>query len=311
MANYTSLSQNEITLISNRFNITEIDFFITLDGGLENSSYKISSKGEIYVLTICEQKSFKKAEELALLLEHLNKNSFNTSKVIANKDSSPIILWNKKPIMIKKYIEGKVEKKLSINLLKLIGEQIAKLHLIPPPSFLPNQVNYGKERFNELKKYSNDSKFQTWLNEKIAYLKPFFEVDLPKSFIHSDIFYDNIIVSNDNLSVTIMDFEESAFYFRVYDIGMAIIGLCRDDLIVNLDKVKSLLIGYKNINNLSDNELKSIKAFTIYAGVSMTFWRFVNFNYVKPNPLLSNHYLELKNLTDSLQKIPDNVFNRL
>lgn len=311
MANYTSLSQNEITLISNRFNITEIDFFINLDGGLENSSYKISSKGEIYVLTICEQKSFKKAEELALLLEHLNKNNFNTSKVIPNKDSSPITLWNKKPIMVKKYIEGKVEKKLSINLLKLIGEQIAKLHLIPPPSFLPNQVNYGKERFNELKKYSNDSKFQTWLNEKIEYLKPFFEVDLPKSFIHSDIFYDNIIVSNDNLSVTIMDFEESAFYFRVYDIGMAIIGLCRDDLIVNLDKVKSLLIGYKNINNLSDNELKSIKAFTIYAGVSMTFWRFVNFNYVKPNPLLSNHYLELKNLTDSLQKIPDNVFNRL
>ena len=311
MANYTSLSQNEITLISNRFNITEIDFFITLDGGLENSSYKISSKGEIYVLTICEQKSFKKAEELALLLEHLNKNNFNTSKVIPNKDSSPIILWNKKPIMVKKYIEGKVEKKLSINLLKLIGEQIAKLHLIPPPSFLPNQVNYGKERFNKLKKYSNGSKFQTWLNEKIEYLKPFFEVDLPKSFIHSDIFYDNIIVSNDNLSVTIMDFEESAFYFRVYDIGMAIIGLCRDDLIVNLDKVKSLLIGYKNINNLSDNELKSIKAFTIYAGVSMTFWRFVNFNYVKPNPLLSNHYLELKNLTDSLQKIPDNIFNRL
>ena len=311
MANYTSLSQNEITLISNRFNITEIDFFITLDGGLENSSYKISSKGEIYVLTICEQKSFKKAEELALLLEHLNKNNFNTSKVIPNKECSPIILWNKKPIMVKKYIEGKVEKKLSINLLKLIGEQIAKLHLIPPPSFLPNQVNYGKERFNELKKYSNDSKFQTWLNEKIEYLKPFFEVDLPKSFIHSDIFYDNIIVSNDNLSVTIMDFEESAFYFRVYDIGMAIIGLCRDDLIVNLDKVKSLLIGYKNINNLSDNELKSIKAFTIYAGVSMTFWRFVNFNYVKPNPLLSNHYLELKNLTDSLQKIPDNIFNRL
>jgi homoserine kinase type II len=108
-----------------------------------------------------------------------------------------------------------------------------------------------------------------------------------------------------------MDFEESAFYFRVYDIGMAIIGLCRDDLMINLGKVKSLLIGYNNINNLSDNELKSLKAFTVYAGVSMTFWRFVNFNYVKPNPLLSNHYIELKNLTDSLQKLPDNIFNKL
>ena len=311
MANYTSFNKDEIISISSRFNINNIDSFKILDGGLENSSYKITSKGKSYVLTICEQKSFKKAEELALLLEHLKQNNFYTSNVITNKNGSPILLWNNKPIMVKKYIEGKIEKKLSLNLLILIGEQIAKLHLVSPPSFLPDQVNYGKEKFEELKNYSNVSKFQTWLNKKIKYLKPFFEVDLKKSLIHSDIFYDNIIVSNDNLSVTIMDFEESAFYFRVYDIGMAIIGLCRDDLMINLGKVKSLLIGYNNINNLSDNELKSLKAFTIYAGVSMTFWRFVNFNYVKPNPLLSNHYIELKNLTNYLQKLPDNIFNKL
>jgi homoserine kinase type II len=126
------------------------------------------------------------------------------------------------------------------------------------------------------------------------------------------VFYDNIIVSNDNLSVTIMDFEESAFYYRIYDVGMAIIGVCRDDNLnnIDLDKVKNLLNGYKNIINLSENELKSLKAFTIYAGASMTFWRYLNFNFTKPNSLLSNHYLELKNLTDFVEMLPEDAFNK-
>ena len=147
--------------------------------------------------------------------------------------------------MIKKYIEGKIEKNFSENVLKLIGEQIAKLHIILPPSYLPNQVNYGKEKFENLKKYENNLEFQIWLNNKLEYLKPFFKINLTKSFIHSDVFYDNIIVSNDNLSVTIMDFEESAFYYRIYDVGMAIIGVCRDDNLnnIDLDKVKNNNVG--------------------------------------------------------------------
>lgn len=311
MANYTSLNQDEIKSISSRFNLHKIDSFTVLVGGLENSNYKITSNEKSYVLSICEQKSFEKAEELALLLEYLNQNNFHTSKTINNKQGNPILVWNKKPIMIKKYIQGKIEKNFSENILKLIGEQIAKLHMIPPPSYLPSQVNYGKEKFDDLKKYSDSSKFQLWLNQKIEYLKPFFKIDLTKSFIHSDVFYDNIIVSNDELSITIMDFEESAFYYRIYDIGMAIIGVCRDDQLINLDKVKNLMIGYKNIIDLSENELKSLKAFTVYAGVSMTFWRYLNFNYIKPNSLLSNHYLELKNLTDFIEKLPDNAFDNL
>lgn len=312
MANYTFLSQSDIRSISSKFNLNKIDSFSSLEGGLENTNYKIKSNGVSYVLSICEQKSFEKARELALLLEYLNQNNFYTSKIINTKKGNPILLWNKKPIMIKKYIEGKIEKNFSENVLKLIGEQIAKLHIILPPSYLPNQVNYGKEKFENLKKYSNNLEFQIWLNNKLEYLKPFFKINLTKSFIHSDVFYDNIIVSNDNLSVTIMDFEESAFYYRIYDVGMAIIGVCRDNKLnnIDLDKVKNLLNGYKNIINLSENELKSLKAFTIYAGASMTFWRYLNFNFTKPNSLLSNHYLELKNLTDFVEMLPEDAFNK-
>jgi hypothetical protein len=54
-----------------------------------------------------------------------------------------------------------------------------------------------------------------------------------------------------------------------------------------------------------------MKAFTIYAGASMTFWRHQNFNYVKPNIKMSNHYLGLKVLVDDIVKQSDDCFVRL
>ena len=169
--------------------------------------------------------------------------------------------------------------------------------------------NYGKEQFKKIKKYAKNSEFHFWLNKKLEYLKPYFSLKLPKSLIHSDVFHDNIIISNDSKSVTIMDFEESAYYYRIYDIGMTIIGVCKERNTINLSKVKNLLIGYNNQINLLENELDSLKAFTVYAGTSMTFWRHYNFNYTKPNPQLSDHYLELKKLTDYIEKLPEETFN--
>jgi len=309
MAYYTSLKKKEIQIITNNFNLKEINSFKILEGGLENTNYLINSDGTRYVLTVCEQKTFKKARELAFLLEYLDAKKYKTSKIIRTKINEPVLLFNGKPIMIKEYIEGKVEIDFSTSILKLIGEQLGKLHKIMVPDFLPKQINYGKEQFIKIKKYAKNSEFHIWLNNKLKYLRPYFNLNLPKSLIHSDVFHDNVIISNDNRSVTIMDFEESAYYYRVYDIGMTIIGVCKERNTINLNKVKNLLIGYNNQIKLLDNELDSLKAFTVYAGTSMTFWRHYNFNYTKPDPQLSNHYLELKDLTDYIEKLPEETFN--
>ena len=95
-----------------------------------------------------------------------------------------------------------------------------------------------------------------------------------------------------------MDFEEAAYYYRVFDIGMAIIGLCSEGKILNKEKVKSFLIGYTKVIKLIPDEKKALQAFTVYAGAAMTFWRHRSFNYVYPNIGLKNHYKALQTLAD-------------
>ncbi|MDC1493079.1 homoserine kinase [Flavobacteriaceae bacterium] len=311
MEHYTSLSEIEIREILAKFNIHNISSFELLIGGSENTNYLVKSENKKYVLCVFEQKTEKNAKDLTQLLKHLAINNFNTSKLINTSDSDSVIVWNNKPIIIKAFIEGEIRKDLSPQLLKLIGKELAKLHQINAPEYLPTQLNYGKEQFANIKKYSANSEFDIWLKNILEYISPYLKLNLPKSIIHSDVFWDNVIIGEDDNKVTIIDFEESVNYYRLFDIGMTIIGICGKAKVINLEKIKHFLDGYQSEVQLLEDEINSLKAFTIYAGASMTFWRHQNFNYVKPNAKMSNHYMELKFLVDDIVKKTDDCFVRL
>lgn len=242
MALCTSLEWHDVEAILKKFAIHHIDSFKVLDGGSENTNYLIVTESGKFVLTISEQKTAEKTRQLAYLLAHLEKHHFETSKIVWNTHHEPISIWKGKPIMVKKFIKGNIQK------------------------------------------------------------------DLPKALIHADIFSDNVIIGEDDSSVVIIDFEESAYYYRIFDIGMMIIGTCAEGSLINLDKVGYMLKGYQREIKLLDAETKALQAFTVYAGAAMTFWRHYNFNYVKPDPKLSNHYLGLKVLVDDIGDYSGNYF---
>jgi len=311
VAQYTSLTRHEIETISASYSIINISSFEVLSGGSENTNYLINAENGKYVLSICEQKTEEKARDLAHLLEHLDKHHFKTSKIIRTRDNEPLTLWKGKPILLKKFVEGKILKDIPLHLIELTGRELGKLHKIEAPEYLPVQLNYGKEQFVNVEKYAANSSFDIWLRQKLEYVSPYFTSNLPKALIHSDVFSDNVIVSEDESSVVIVDFEESACYYRIFDIGMMIIGICGEGKTVNLEKAKYLLKGYGHEIRLLDLELNALQAFTVYAGAAMTFWRHMNFNYTRADPKLSDHYLGLKVLADYVEELPADCFLKM
>ena len=308
MENYTRLDEKEIATILAQYDIHNISSFELLSGGSENTNYLIKSENGNYVLCICEQKPKEKAIELAELLKYLRANSFKTSKVKKSTKDQSVIMWKGKPIMVKEFLEGKTEKDLSPHLLKLIGKELALLHQIKPPDYLPKKLTIGLEQYASVKLYAANSEFDIWLQKVKEYIEPYLKSNLATSIVHSDVFWDNVIISEDESSVTIMDFEEAVVFFRVFDIGMTIIGICGEGEVVNLKKAKYLIEGYQSEITLSVDELNSLKAFTFYAAASMTYWRHQNFNFVKPDPKMANHYLGLKILADYIMEQEDDCF---
>ncbi len=304
MAQYTVLNEKNLQDILTYYPIDKVLFFKVLSGGSENTNYLVNTETSAFVLTICEQKSAQEAENLALLLNYLKLNNFSTSKLVKTLNGAVTTIWNDKPIILKEFIQGDIIQDFPENLLTYLGKELAKLHQVKVPNYVPKTLNYGSiSRFDEVRAYAPDSSFYKWLKETQHYIENYISPELPKSLIHSDIFYSNIIVSADRKIATIMDFEEACYYYRLFDIGMMIVGTCCEKEVVNLNKVASLLIGYQQENKLLEIEIESLQAFTAYAATATAFWRHQNFNYVNVDVKMKNHYLEMKKLADTIIKL--------
>jgi homoserine kinase type II len=308
MSNNNGLTHKSVVDILSVYGIQTIDSFRLLSGGSANSNYLVKTSVKDYVLTISEQKSLDEASKLANLLEYLEVNNFSTSKIVKTTANEVITLWNAKPVMVKEYLDGDIVDDLSLPLLTSLGEQLALLHLLPAPDYLPKKLSYGVEKYDEVRVYAPESDFFSWLKETQAYIESFISEDLPYAMIHSDIFSDNIIVSKDGNTATIMDFEEATYYYRIFDLGMMIVGTCCGAAGLSFDKAKSLLTGYKKHITLAGCEVKALQAFTAYGAAATAFWRHQNFNYVNVDEKMQDHYQAMQNIAVEVLKIPNDEF---
>lgn len=312
MATYTHLNQSDLeNILKTDYKLGNILNYKILGGGSENTNYWIKVENKEVLLTVIEQKSLEQATKLALLLEYLDKNNFNTSKVIKTDKGKFATSSNGKPIIIKEFIQGNIIEFLPDNILEYIGEELGKLHQIKAPDSLPRELSYGIEHFDIVKLYAPESDFYKWLKDTAKIIKKSFQSELPLALNHSDIFYDNVIVSKDGKKATIMDFEEACCYYRVYDIGMMIIGTCSIDEKINLTKASYILKGYQKHIQLLQIEKEELQTFTAYAATNTAFWRHKNFNYVNPQSHKKEHYLAMKNLAENVLKISKEEFKAI
>ncbi|MDB4180300.1 phosphotransferase [Flavobacteriaceae bacterium] len=311
MAHYSILNKADILEILKPYSIFNIKKFQILDGGSENTNYKIDSEVGKIVLTISEQKTIKEAQDLAELLDHLKKNNFNTSELVHTSQNKNLTIYKDKPVMIKRYLEGKIMSDIPLHLLKQIGADSATLHKINPPDFLREIMWCGIERFNEVEQYALNSSFDLWLKSTANYINKHLTADLPKAFIHSDIFASNVIINDINTKATIMDFEEASYNYRLFDIAILTISLCSKNGSIDFSRVSLILKGYTSVTKLTDEEKQALQPLIVYAAAGVALWRHKNFNYIAPDNNLKDSYLNMKNLADNVRDMPSTYFKLL
>jgi len=113
--------------------------------------------------------------------------------------------------------------------------------------------------------------------------------------LHGDIFTSNIVITAAQEPV-IMDFEESCYYYRLFDLGMAAIGTSSENGQLNIAKINALLKGYQQYNLLTAIEKRCFKIFLSYAATATAFWRFRQFNILVPIAARKDSYKEMQQL---------------
>ena len=311
MAQYSELDAEQISQLLSEYSVGELSAFKISSGGSENTNYWISTSSGQFVLTVCEQKTFSEATNLANLLQHLAVQQFVTTKIIPRTNNEFVCSINDKPVLLKSFIEGSVIQDLPNKILISLGRQLAQLHNIPAPDYLPKQVTFGKESFSNIEQYAKGTLFHAWLYAIRERLSAHLDFGLPKALIHSDLFFNNVVVDSDGKTAAIMDFEEAACYYRVFDIGMTLVGLCSHDSQLDLVKSAAVMRGYLQVNELQKQEIGALQTFTAYAAAATGYWRHKQFNYVNPELEMANHYQEMTLLADQILDIPEADFHSL
>jgi len=310
VALYAQLDRSAVEGLIHRFGISNFTAFSVMDGGMENTSYCVETSSARYVLTLWDQKSLRHATNLANLLVYLTNQGIRTSRVVVPPNEPIVVLHDEKPVMLKRYVDGNVSANLTGNLLIQLGEEMARLHEIPAPSYLPQSFPYGRSHFPEVTNSKLGHAYIDWLCEKISYLRERIPQHLPMALIHGDVFFDNVIVQGDQL-MAIIDFEEACHYYRGFDLGMVIVGACRDRKGISFEKAGRFIQGYEKETNIPTKEQETLKTFAVYAAVATSFWRFRQYHLRRPEPRLYNKHVEMQTLADTISEYPDASFTEL
>jgi len=271
MALYNCLDRSAVEDLTRRFGIGDITDISVIDGGHENTSYYVETSSDRYVLTICDQQSLKEVTNLAKLLVYLTDHGIRTSRVVVPPKEPIVILHNEKPVILKHYIDGDIAADFTGNLLVQLAEEMTRLHKISAPSYLPESFSYGRSYFSEVINSNLDHAFVDWLSEKNNYLQQRLPQHLPMALIHGDVFLDNMIVQGDQLTA-IIDFEQACRYYRGFDLGMVIVGVCRDRKGISFEKAGQFIRGYQKEITLQSIERETLKTFAVYAAVATSFY---------------------------------------
>ena len=309
MALYTKLNDEAIRQLITQFDIGILQHWKILHGGVENTNHYLKTNKGQYVLTICERKTVAATTALAKLLKHLEQHQFDTTKIIPNQKGALLSFYQEKPILLKSYIEGRVEENIANDLLIKIGSSIAQLHLIPPPKFLPKEYSYGQQVFTQLFEQKIAHPFVKWLNKQHQHILDKLHPDLPKALIHGDVFDSNVVISPNEIPI-IMDFEEACYYYRIYDLGMAIIGLCQENGLINWTKADFLIQGYQAKTSLIPLERNYLKDFIVYAATATAFWRFRQFNILAPMEAYKDTYQIMVDIAEQVKNTDYVFFSR-
>ncbi len=212
-------------------------------------------------------------------------------------------MYRDKPVMVKAYIAGQVCKDLDETMLCQVGAAMARLHQLPVPDFLPDKHPYGLQVFPSVIGQNINPDYETWLGKRLAYLEQHIPPGLPYGLIHGDLFYDNVLFEEKKFKA-IIDFEEACRYYKGFDLGMGILGLCVENTTVMLDKARALVRGYQQIRMLEKREKDTLLLFVEYAAIATSCWRFWKYHIQMPLVGKADKHWQMMHLAEDVATIP-------
>ncbi|MGW5114399.1 phosphotransferase [Streptomyces noursei] len=304
MAKYTSLGQIDLPCVADHYGLDQ-PRLAPLAGGAANSSFHLTSGSGEFVLTILDNHDQASAERLAAHTTALFDLGMPTTEVVPTQNGSLIADVAGRPVILKRWIAGGVEAPLPIHLLPDAGRILATLHTLAADAAGLADLPAGTRRLSPAQQATiaefSDTDFATWLTERLERIHTLEATHHRAQVIaHGDLFDDNLIVRPDG-GLVVLDWETVSLDDPLLDLGMAAVGLAREDGLLVPERLRALVAGYVEIAPLSEDELTALTAEIEHAALIIAFHRYYRHNVRFPDPAKSTIHTEMIKFVESIE----------
>ena len=274
MAIYTKVDTHEAKSILKNFNLGELKKIQGIKKGIENTNYLLITTTGKFILTLFEKRV--QAKELPFfmnLMLSLNDRKILCPKPIKNKNKKTLFQIKNRQAAICSFVYGKEKTNHTLSECRLIGKNIAKLHMVGRKIKLHRVNNLSIKSWialNQSIKTKANKKIPNiygFINTLLLDLKKKWPSQLPTGIIHGDLFPDNIFFNKKKFAGFI-DFYFSCSDFLIYDIAICINAMCFDKKIkFNKLKANALLKGYSSQRKISKKEFTALPQLLLGASI--------------------------------------------
>jgi homoserine kinase type II len=252
MSVYTHVTRPQLDAFFSHYHLGNVLSYVGIKEGMVNSNYFVSTTQDTFVLTLFEDMLATEVEAVVDLLAHLAKHQIVSPAPQYNQQGLALQVLNDKPALLCKRLVGAALTNPTLDHCIQIGSQLAKLHRCTQdyifPVANPYDINGLVMAFQEI---ANDvsADDHAAISHELAFQSEHPSNELPTGLIHADLFRDNVLFENGQLS-GLLDFYSACHGELLFDLAIVVNDWCCDDGVINPEKMTALLSSYQSIRPL-------------------------------------------------------------
>ncbi|MEP6589446.1 MAG: homoserine kinase [Polaromonas sp.] len=297
MAVFTEVSFDEAAAFLRFLNLGQLQAIKGATGGIENTNYFVDTDQGQYVLTLFERLTLEQLPFYLHLMKHLATRGIPVPNPVADAKGNIMHRLKGKPAAVVNRLRGHSELAPTPAHCAGVGEMLARLHLagLDYPRQQPNLrgLAWWNETVPVVLPYLTEEQ-RSLIQGELAYQNHIAASSsyrsLPRGVIHADLFRDNVMFENGQLS----GFFD--FYFAGCDTFLFDIGICLNDWCIDLESGKldetradAFMAAYQTVRPLSMQERTLLPA--LQRAGALRFWisRLWDFHLPREASVLKAH----------------------
>ncbi len=284
MSVYTKINEDELKQHLDQYSVGSPISLTGISDGIENTNYLLKTDINEYIFTIFENSHGNNISDYLSLMNHLSQKGLLCPNVMKSTSGQLFIQIKNKPSAIIEKLPGKSIISTNSNQCSLIGGLLAQFHNYGTDFKIEliniRDINWCITSFEKLSSVITNKQSEI-ITEAINIQKDLVKQDLPTGTIHADLFRDNVLFNNDQISGMI-DFYYSCKGYLIFDLAVVVNDWCSDEKgSIILNKYSNLIASYSKIRNMDNNEKKFWQHALVAAALRFYLSRLLDLHYPK------------------------------